>query len=414
MKERECIAMVLANGRGAKLGALTSDSGKSAMIYGGSHRIIDFALNNCRDSGIDVVGVLPQYLNGGLDSYIGDGRMWNLSGQDGGIFMLPFPKNEKNYLCAVDAVYRNIGFIEQFSPEYVCILSGDHIYKMDYAEMLDAHKRNNADATVAVILVPFLGIHRYGVVDIDENGKIFDFAEKPLNLKINFAPMGVYIFNWDILKKYLTAGDSHGRLLKDFGKDVLPTMLSAGERLYAYRFEGYWRDAETVENLWESNMDLLSVPPKFVLDEKDKEMFPSLATGTVNRSILCGLHVILGRVEHSVLSDSVVVEEGAEVIDSVLMPNVYVGKNTKVHRAIVGPNVKIMNDVEIGVKKGVNYSIDWICTNGVSLIAPGTYIAEKTKIYKNSYIENRLFANNFDFHTVCLDRQHLPVFFSTA
>jgi glucose-1-phosphate adenylyltransferase len=418
MKEKECIAMILADGRGTKLGALTTCSVKSAMVYGGSHRIIDFTLSNCSRSGIDVIGILTQRLNGGLDSYIGDGRMWNLSKQS--IFMLPPPRAQRNYRSPLDAVYRNIGFIDRFSPEHVCILSGDHIYKMDYAKMLGAHKRNNADATVAVVSLPFWEARRHEAVDVDENGKIVGLGENSLKMEARsrLVSMGVHIFNWNALRRYLIAAaeDSLGEFQRDFGETVLPAMLFAGERLHAYRFEGYWRDVETVENLWKSNMDLLGDPPKLLLDEKGEEVLPSPCSqgsyfsdeiGTISRSILSGLHVVLGKVERSVLSDSVVVEEGAEVVDSVLMPNVYVGKNAKIRKAVVGPNVKIMNDSEIGADNGVACFVsDRICTNGVSLIAPGTYIAEKTRFQKNSHIENRFFADNFDFHTVCLDRQY--------
>ncbi|MDR2178989.1 MAG: hypothetical protein LBP21_01645 [Synergistaceae bacterium] len=432
MKERECIAMILADGCGAGLGALTNCSGKSTVVYGGSHRIIDFALSNCSHSGIDVIGVLTQCLNGGLGAYVGDGGRWNLSGQGGGAFMLPSRKNEINYRCPVDAVYRNIGFIEEFSPEYVCILSGDHIYKMDYAKMLGVHKKNNADATIAVVPVPFCELGQYGSVDIDEDEKILNvqppYARFPSlgTARGKFAPMGVHIFNWNTLRRYLIADDRGS--LKDFVSDVVPAMLFAGERLYAHRFEGYWRDVETLESLWKSNMDLLDDPPAFVLDEKGHEVFPAHlgqiscfagGTGTVDRSILSGLHVILGRVEHSVLSDSVVVEKGAEVVDSILMPNVYVGENTKIYKTVVGPNVKIMNDVEIGAENGASHFLsDRICANGVSLIGPGVYVPENTRVQKNSCIENGLFADNFDFHTVCLDRRYEtcvpPVLLTTA
>ncbi|MDR1377069.1 MAG: glucose-1-phosphate adenylyltransferase [Synergistaceae bacterium] len=406
MEKRECIAMILADGRGTRLGTLTGCSVKSAIVYGGSHRIIDFTLSNCGHSGIDVLGVLTQRLNGGLDSYIGDGRMWNLSRT----FMLPSPKGERNYQDPVDAIYRNIGFIERFSPKYVCVLSGDHIYKMNYAEMLGAHKRNGADATIAVVEAPFWEARRHEDVDVDADGKIVNFGGNLLKVraKKHLVSMGVHIFNWSALRRHLvTAVNEQREVQKDFGKAVIPAMLCAGERLYAHRFEGYWRDAETVESLWESNMDLLNDPPKFVLDEKNTEVFPSLRSQRINRSILSGLHVVLGRVERSILSDSVVVEEGAEVIDSVLMPNVYVGKNTKIRKAVIGPNVKIMNNVEIGAHGGISSFIsERICTNGVSLVAPGTYIAEKQKFQKNSHIENRFFGNNCDFHTVCLDRRY--------
>ncbi|MDR1979713.1 MAG: glucose-1-phosphate adenylyltransferase [Synergistaceae bacterium] len=405
MEKRECIAMVLANG-GTAPDSSTNCLAKPAMFYGGSHRIIDFTLNNCSQSGIDVVGILPLGSSGGLGSYIGSGRAWNASGGSGGVFMLPSEKNEEDYRNAADAVYRNIDFIEEFSPEYVCILSGDHIYKMDYAKMLDVHKKNSSDATIAAAPVFFSGDRRREIIDVDEKGRILDFEERPPKAGSDLASMGIYIFNWDVLRKYLIAGGKRGESPQDFGKDIVPAMLCAREKLYAYRFEGYWRDVGTVESLWESNMDLLRDPPKFTLEEEGKEVFTSFCsqlsyfteeTGTIDRSILSGLHVILGRVERSVLSDSVVVEEGAEVVDSVLMPNVYVGKNAKIRKAIVGPNVKIMNDVEIGTENGIaDFVSDRLCANGVSLIAPGTYIAEKIKLQKNSYIENSVFAGEFD------------------
>ncbi|MDR1622135.1 MAG: glucose-1-phosphate adenylyltransferase [Synergistaceae bacterium] len=416
MKKEECIAMVFAGGKGAGLGALTNCLAKPALFFGGGHRIIDFALNNCRRSGWDIVGVLTRYSSRGLASYVED--KWDLSRRGEGAFM-PFmlcpKKSEEDYLGTVDAVYRNIEFIESFSPKYVCVLPGDHICKMDYAKMLDAHKRNEADVTVAAVPALFSGTCRYGNVKTDEKGTIFGFGEDPM--ENGLVSMGAYIFNWDALRKYLTAEGGCGKSPKDLGKDILPAMLYDGNILYAYWFDGCWRDVETVEALWKSNMDLLHDPSEFVVEEKGGQIFTSFCsqlsyffagkTGTIDRSILSGLHVILGKVEHSVLSDSIVVESGAEVVDSVLMPNVYVGQNAKIYKTVVGPNAKIMNDVEIGMENGIaDFVSDRFCTNGVSLVAPGVYIAECTKLRKNSYIEKNLFADDFKFHATHLDHSH--------
>ncbi|MDR3264689.1 MAG: NTP transferase domain-containing protein, partial [Synergistaceae bacterium] len=269
MGNKECIAMVLAGGRGTRLGALTSCMAKSAIFYGGSHRIIDFTLSNCSHSGIDVVGVLTQYLSDELHCHIGDGSAWNMPGPGRGVFTLPSEKTGGAYRGTADAVYRNIDFIERFAPEYVCVLAGDHIYRMDYAEMLDVHKKNDADVTIAS--VPFSSLstasgpasssesRRYGIISADENGRIFGFEEKteqkPERMGSDLAPMGVYIFTWKTLRRHLAADSRRGESRNDFARDVIPAMLSAGEKLHIFRFGGYWRDVGTVESLWESSMD---------------------------------------------------------------------------------------------------------------------------------------------------------------
>jgi glucose-1-phosphate adenylyltransferase len=411
MKKKECIAMVLAGGRGARLGALTDCLAKPMLFYGGNHRIIDFTLTNCSRSGIDTVGVLTQYLSDGLHTYLGDGRAWNLSGLGKGLFTLPSDRDagEEGYRGTADAVFRNIHFIDQADPLYLCVLSGDHIYKMDYAQMLDFHKKKGADATLAGVHVPWSQTDRYGVIHAEETGLVRGFEEKPRQTRSNLASMGVYIFNWPVLRRQLLADSQRRGSRHDFGMDVIPAMLAAGEALYTYRFDGYWRDVGTVESLWEANMDLVQTPPKFVIHQAGSEVFSSwfspydtpltqplgaqppclsrksLAAG---RNILSSTDVVLGRVERSVLSDSVVVEEGAEVVESVLMPNVYIGKNAKVHRAVVGPGSQIMDGAVVGADSGVDAFVSDQLEGGVSLIASWVHVAAKTKLQKNSHVAN--------------------------
>lgn len=259
----ECVAMILAGGQGSRLGALTKDVAKPAVPFGGKYRIIDFALSNCTHSGIETVGVLTQYQPLELNTYIGNGVPWDLDRSFGGVYVLPpYVKAEKGewYKGTANAIYQNISFIQQFDPKYVLILSGDHIYKMNYAKMLACHKENNAAATVAVMPVPWEEASRFGIMDIDEVGRIVEFEEKPKEPKSNLASMGIYIFNWQILKKYLIVDENNPRSENDFGKNVIPQMLSMNEPMYTYSFDGYWRDVGTVQSLWEAHMDLLSDP----------------------------------------------------------------------------------------------------------------------------------------------------------
>jgi len=391
--------MIFAGERGAGLEALTNGAPKPAVFYGGGYRIIDFALSNCSNSGINTVGVLTRSIDDGLHSYIGDGRAWGLSGQGKGVFMLP-AADDGGYKSVTDAIYRNIDFIERFSPKYLCILSGARIYNMDYAKMLDCHKSKNADATVACVSVYSQADYPCGVVYPDESGLVLDFQTRTTPAKSGFASMSAGIFNWGTLRKYLTPELVRNRSDACFGMEILQAMLpSGGNTMYAYRFDGYWRNVETLENLWESNMDLINNPPGFVINEGGRKVYTSgsgssccsQGAGEVSRSILSGSHVILGKVDRSVLSDSIFIGDGAEVVDSVLMSNVYVGKNAKIYKTIVGPRSHIMDGAEIGVENGAtDFVSNRFCKNGVSLIASWVNVGERTKLQKNSYIENSI------------------------
>jgi glucose-1-phosphate adenylyltransferase len=365
-----------------------------------------------------------------LHSYIGDGRAWTPAKGSGGVFVRPAGKGE-DYTGTADAIYRNIDFIEQFDPDYVCIFRSDHVYKMDYAKILDFHKKGGAEATIAVTS-PWR-TSRYGMVNVDKSGMVLDFEP---NLqggcaqrgraqgrhaqmdcarwgRKDLASMGIYVFNWNTLRRYLTTGDMSVGWGDTLATKVLSAMLAGGEKLNSYRFEEYWRDLGTVESLWESNMDLLRDPPLFAVQEKGKEIFNSSGVQSfrvgkapkIERSILTGLHDIRGHVEHSILSDSVVVEEGAEVVDSVLMPNVYVGRNTKIHKTIVAPNTKFMDNVEIGVTDGAAaFVCEHICASGVSAIASWVYVGAETRLQGSSNIEKGAFIYGPYFHALNPER----------
>ncbi|MDR1875378.1 MAG: glucose-1-phosphate adenylyltransferase [Synergistaceae bacterium] len=411
--KKECIAMIFADGREAGLGALTDCLAKSAVFYGGSRRIMDFTLDNCRRSGIDAIGILTQDSSGGLYSCIGGDREWSSPVWGRNLFMLSPAEKAGEYGSAADALFRNTGFMEQFDPEYVCVLSGEHIYRMDYARMLDAHKKTGGDMTIAVLPAPFSEARRREILDVDEDGAILGFRETPGGTRNNLTPMGVYIFNWRALREYLSTAGKYPAARNDFCEDVVPALLNRGKRLGAYRFDGYWRNVRTVEDLWASNMDLVRDPPEFSLQEEGEKIIDSShqpfymikGEGVVRRSILSGLCSVFGKVERSVLSDSVVVEEGAEVTESILMPNVYVGKNAKVHKAIVAPNARLMNDVEIGMEDGADDFVSGcLCTNGVSLIGAWVHVAEGTALQKNSHVDNGLFVSKSSSRRVSVTR----------
>jgi len=276
MKSKECVAMILAGGQGSRLGILTKDVAKPAVPFGGKYRIIDFPLSNCTHSGITTVGVLTQYQPLELNTYIGNGQPWDLDRNSGGVYVLPpYVSAEKGewYKGTANAIYQNIGFISRFDPEYVVVLSGDHIYKMDYSLMVKAHKEANAAATIAVIEVPWDEASRFGIMNTDDNMNIVEFEEKPKKPKSNLASMGVYVFTWSILKKYLIADENDPKSDNDFGKNIIPKMLDDKNKLLAYRFDGYWKDVGTIQSLWEANMNLLSENPGYLLDDDDWKIF---------------------------------------------------------------------------------------------------------------------------------------------
>ncbi len=362
MQKTECVAMLLAGGQGSRLGVLTSRVAKPAVAYGGKYRIIDFPLSNCVNSGIDTVGVLTQYQPLALNRYIGSGQPWDLDRLNGGVHILP-PYQQITgtdwYKGTANAIYQNIPFIETYDPEYVLILSGDHIYKMDYSLMIDKHRETGADCTIAVLEVSMEEASRFGIMNCNEDGTIYAFEEKPKEPKSNKASMGIYVFNWAALRKYLTEDEQDPDSQNDFGKNIIPKMLADGKKMLAYPFEGYWKDVGTIDSLWESNLDLLS--PKFDLrldDPKWRIYSRSTSSGPhyigetahVQNSIVSEGCDINGDVDFSVLFSEVTVEEGAVVLDSILMPGSIVKKGAVVEYAIVAENVTVEEGAHIGRK----------------------------------------------------------------
>ncbi|MBE6763713.1 MAG: glucose-1-phosphate adenylyltransferase [Ruminococcaceae bacterium] len=382
-RKQECVAMLLAGGQGSRLYALTSNIAKPAVPYGGKYRIIDFPLSNCINSGIETVGVLTQYQPLELNEYIGSGMPWDLDRSGAGVHVLPPYQRNKGadwYKGTANAIYQNIAFIERYDPEYVLVLSGDHIYKMDYSKMIEAHRANNADCTIAVIEVEMEEASRFGILNCNPDGSIYEFDEKPAVPKSNLASMGIYVFNWKKMRKYLIEDEANEASENDFGKNVLPAMLNAGERMFAYRFEGYWKDVGTIDSLWEANMDILN--PKVPLDLSDHEWriysrnagLPPhyIADGAKvqNSSISEGCNVA-GEVEFSVLFPGVTVEEGAVIYDSILMPGAHVGKNARVQYAIVAENVEIGEGAVVGERPEDMADLkDW----GVAVVAKGVKV----------------------------------------
>ncbi|PUA39135.1 glucose-1-phosphate adenylyltransferase [Paenibacillus elgii] len=364
MRKKECVAMLLAGGEGRRLGVLTSKLAKPAVHFGGKYRIIDFTLSNCTNSGIDTVGVLTQYQPLVLNTYIGIGSPWDLDRKSGGVTVLP-PYMEQSggdwYKGTANAIYRNISFIEQYDPEYVLVISGDHIYKMDYDRMLDFHKSKAADCTIAVIEVKWEEASRFGLMSTDDEDRITEFAEKPKEPKSNLASMGIYIFNWQALKEYLIKDEANPESSKDFGKDVIPLMLSDGRPLFAYPFEGYWKDVGTIQSLWEANMDLLEDEPEFNLNDREWRIYSVnpcqpgqyvAPTALVRRSLINEGCCVFGEVDHSVLFYGVQVGEDTVIRDSVIMPNVTIGSNVSIHKAIIGEGTVVEDGCVIGQPDG--------------------------------------------------------------
>lgn len=361
MKQNTMLAMILAGGRGSRLHELTNKVAKPAVSYGGRYRIVDFPLSNCANSGIDIVGVLTQYESILLNSYVAAGRRWGLDAKDSGVFVLP-PREKADtnldvYRGTADAISQNIDFIDTYSPEYVLILSGDHIYKMNYAKMLAEHKAKGADATIAVIEVPMREASRFGIMNADEDGRIVEFEEKPEHPKSNLASMGIYIFDWKLLRKMLTADLKNPDSSHDFGKDIIPQMLQDGKNLFAYKFKGYWKDVGTIDSLWEANMDLLDKNNELDLDDSTWKIYTEDVTALpqyigpdakIKNAFITQGCIIEGEVTSSVLFTGVKIGAGAKVIDSVLMPGVEVEEGAVVQRALVADNVKIGKEAVVG------------------------------------------------------------------
>lgn len=355
------LAMILAGGRGSRLKALTNKVAKPAVSFGGKYRIVDFPLSNCANSGVDVVGVLTQYESVLLNSYVAAGRRWGLDTANSGVFVLP-PREKADanldvYRGTADAISQNIDFIDNYDPEYLLILSGDHIYKMDYSKMLAFHREHKADATIAVIPVPMKEASRFGIMNTDAEGKIVEFEEKPAKPKSNLASMGIYIFNWKTLRRLLVSDVKNPDSSHDFGKDIIPTMLRDGKSLWAYKFEGYWKDVGTIDSLWEANMDLLNEKSGLNLSDSKWKIYTEDTGGLpqyigpeakVNRAYITQGCIIEGEVTNSVIFTGAVVEPGAKVIDSVLMPGSKVCSGSTVTRALVADNIRIGSGVKVG------------------------------------------------------------------
>lgn len=359
---QECIAMLLAGGQGSRLKALTKKVAKPAVSFGGKYRIIDFSLSNCINSGINIVGVLTQYKPYLLNSYIGSGEAWDLSQGDSGVYILPpffTESGGKWYDGTADAIFSNIDFMDSFNPEYVIILSGDHLYKMDYQKMLDFHKQNNADLTVSVINVSLEEASRFGIMTADSEHKILKFTEKPKKPDSTLASMGLYIFKYSVLRKALLEDHEDKDSEHDFGKNLIPKLLEENKRLFAYEFEGYWQDVGTIDSYYEANMELLKNKPLFDIFSKEGKVYSNSNVfppqfvgkkGIINNSLVCNGCMINGKVESSIIAGAVIVEDGAEVVDSILLPGVTVKKGAKVYRAILGERAVVEEKAVFGSK----------------------------------------------------------------
>ena len=393
--KKECVAMLLAGGQGSRLYTLTEKTAKPAVLFGGKYRIIDFPMSNCVNSGIDTVGVLTQYQPMVLNEYIGNGQPWDLDRLNGGVMVLP-PYQGKNgadwYKGTANAIYQNMQFINRYDPDYVLILSGDHIYKMDYAKMLDAHKKSGADCTIAVLNVPLDQASRFGIMNTDETGRIVEFEEKPKHPKSTKASMGIYIFTKKILEEYLTKDDADPESAKDFGKNVIPAMLNDGRKMVAYPFEGYWKDVGTLTSLWEANMDLLGTNPEFDLHTKDWRIYSRnnnlpphfiSETATVKNSLITEGCDIRGTVINSVLSNGVTVEEGAVVRDSVLMTDVTVKAGARVEYSIIDSDTVICENASVGKERasarGLAVVGEGLVVEAGSVIPDGEMIGSASK-----------------------------------
>ncbi|MBQ2325438.1 MAG: glucose-1-phosphate adenylyltransferase [Clostridia bacterium] len=385
-KRKECVAMLLAGGQGSRLYLLTERLAKPAVPFGGKYRIIDFPISNCINSGIDTVGVLTQYQPLALNEYIGNGQPWDLDRVYGGVMMLPPYQGLKRadwYKGTANAIYQNMQFIEKYDPEYVLILSGDHIYRMNYAKMIEEHKRNKADCTIAVIDVPMAEASRFGIMSAREDMSIYDFEEKPKNPKSTMASMGVYVFSKEKLFKYLIADEQDENSDKDFGKNVIPAMLKAGERMYAYRFEGYWKDVGTVSSLWEANMDLIGSNPALDLNDGSwriysrSNAYPPHYVGdsaVIRNSQITEGCEIYGTVINSVIGGGVKVARGATVKDSVIFDNVTVSEGASVYYSMVDANTRVGKGATVGKDKDEDGKLTLV--GGGLDIKPGTSVPD--------------------------------------
>lgn len=360
----EAVAMVLAGGQGSRLGKLTKQTAKPAVSFGGNYRIIDFALSNCANSGINTVGVVTQYHPLVLNEHVGNGENWGLDRHSGGATILqPYSSidGEKFFKGTAHAIYQNIEYVDLYNPEYLVILSGDHIYKMDYEKMLEYHKEKNALLTIAVMPVPWEEASRFGIMNTDESGRIVEFDEKPKKPKSNLASMGIYVFTWSRLKKYLKDAIDKGKSMDDFGHNVIPAYLRNSESIFAYKFEGYWKDVGTIESLWEANMEFLDPNHELNIRDSSWRIFSKSLNTTpqqivkdakVNDSMITDGCYVAGEVDHSILSHNVKVGRGSVVKDSVIMPNTVIGENCVIEKAIIGENARLYDGARLVGEKG--------------------------------------------------------------
>lgn len=398
---KKCVAMILAGGQGSRLGALTKNVAKPAVPFGGKYRIIDFPLSNCIHSGIDTVGVLTQYQPLELNTYIGNGNPWDLDRSRGGAFVLPPYQSGATgewYKGTANAIYQNLSFLDGFNPENVLILSGDHIYKMDYGKMLKAHIEADAAVTIAVMPVDWEEAKRFGIMNTNDEGQIIEFEEKPANPKSNLASMGVYIFKYDVLKKYLTDDERDPESSNDFGKNIIPKMLADGEKMMAYRFEGYWKDVGTIQSLWEANMDLIDNPPKFdlgdrkwVIYSRNYALMPHFVgeNAKITQSTITEGCEIDGTVDHSVIFSGVKVGKDAVIKDSVIMPGAVIGDGAIVEKAVIGVEAVVGEGAKVGVSSASDanpYKSDY-CTHGIVLIEGGAKVSVGANIPKESMVQ---------------------------
>ncbi len=392
------VAMLLAGGQGSRLGVLTKNIAKPAVPYGGNYRIIDFPLSNCVNSGIYTVGVLTQYQPLELNDYLGNGQPWDLDRINGGVHVLsPYEAigGAEWYKGTANAIYQNINFIEKYDPEYVVILSGDHIYKMNYAKMVDFHKKNDAACTIAVLEVPWEEAPRFGILATDENNKIYEFAEKPAKPKSNKASMGVYVFSWDKLRQYLIQDENTKGSSNDFGKNIIPTMLNAGERMFAFPFKGYWKDVGTIDSLWEANLDIINPNVDLDLSDTSWRIYsrnPSAPPHYIGKNArVDGSSVsegceIEGSVEYSVISSNVVIEEGADVRYSVIMPGTTVKKGAKVYYSIIAENAVIGENAKIGeIPEQLENPENW----GIAVVGSGAVITQGKFVEPGAMIKSK-------------------------
>ena len=376
--KKECVAMLLAGGQGTRLGVLTQNVAKPAVPFGGKYRIVDFPISNTINSGIDTIGVLTQYQPFELNQYIGNGQPWDLDRLNGGAFVLPPYQRGKSgewYKGTANAIYQNINFIDRYDPEYVLILSGDHIYKMDYSEMLDFHKKNDADCTIAVLDVSIEEASRFGIMNTNPDGSVYEFEEKPKHPKSTKASMGIYIFTWAKLRDYLIRDEENKNSSNDFGKNIIPMMLDDKQRLFAYQFDGYWKDVGTISSLWEANMDLLNPESGLVINDRNWKIFarntaqPPQYIGdeaTIGNSIISEGCRIDGKITNSVIYYGAKISKGAEIKDSIIMPYAEVGENARVCHAIVGWNTKIGNNCVVGAPQDAPVAGEW----RIAVVAP--------------------------------------------